>query len=268
MKKLEMYCITNKVVNLLNETNYKIGWVGKEKPPSNYITCNTQDNIFFKEQYYSELTFQYWYWKNMLDLDNSNWIGFCQKRRFWVKKNSNIEANSTLNFINQHLSEPYPEWESFDAIICKSINVNKVKKMKLIKRGFRSIIKDPTIFFNEKKRTLALHFDMHHGHGNLSKAINVMEEKDRLDFKNYVNTTYTYNPHIMFIAKSATHKKWFDTLFPWLERCEKIFELGSLKGYDTQRLYAYLAERYLSFWFNKYTKTKEWPWVFLDTHDK
>ena len=72
----------------------------------------------------------------------------------------------------------------------------------------------------------------------------------------------------MFIAKSATHKKWFDTLFPWLERCEKIFELGSLKGYDTQRLYAYLAERYLSFWFNKYTKTKEWPWVFLDSHDK
>ena len=251
MNKLEMYCITNKVVNLLNETNYKVGWVGVEKPPNNYILCNTQDNIFFKEKYYSELTFQYWYWKNMLHEDNSNWIGFCQKRRFWIKKNSTIKSSDTSNFINEHLSTPYPEWNSYDAIICESINV-----------------KDPSIFFNEKKRTLALHFDMHHGYGNLDKAISVMEEKDRLDFKSYVNTSCAYNPHIMFIAKSAIHKKWFDTLFPWLERCEKIFEINSLKGYDTQRLYAYLAERYLSFWFNKYTKTKEWPWVFIDTHEK
>ncbi len=66
---------------------------------------------------------------------------------------------------------------------------NKVKKIKLLKRGVRSIIKDPSILFNEKKQTLALHFDMHHGYGNLDKAINVMDEKDRLDFKNYVNTS-------------------------------------------------------------------------------
>ena len=80
-----MYCITNKVVNILNETNYKIGWVGKEKPPNHYILCNSKDNIFYKEKYYSELTFQYWFWKNLLDTGNPNWIGFCQKRRFWIK---------------------------------------------------------------------------------------------------------------------------------------------------------------------------------------
>ena len=154
MNKIKFYCVTNKLINFISNENYNLAWVGKDNPPTNYIQCNHEDNIFYKEKNYSELTFQYLYWKNMLDLDNSNWIGFCQKRRFWVKKNSNIEANSTLNFINQHLSEPYPEWESFDAIICKSINVNKVKKMKLIKRGFRSIIKDPTIFFNEILKSL------------------------------------------------------------------------------------------------------------------
>ena len=84
-----MYCITNKVVNLLNETNYKVGWVGREKPPNNYLLCNEQDNIFFKEKYYSELTFHYWYWKNKLDLNNEDWIGFCQKRRFWINKRVN-----------------------------------------------------------------------------------------------------------------------------------------------------------------------------------
>ena len=39
MKDLEIYCITDKKINLSNK-NYRIGWVGKEEPPSNYIQCN------------------------------------------------------------------------------------------------------------------------------------------------------------------------------------------------------------------------------------
>ena len=149
-------------------------------------------------------------------------------------------------------------------MICEPIFVNKVKKMKMIKRGFKSIIKKPSIFFDEKKRTLAFHFDMHHGHGNLKKAIDLIDNEDKLEFSNFVNTSTSYNPHIMFIAKPKIVEQWFNTLFPWLLRCEKEFGFRELQGYDTQRLYAYLAERYLSFWFTKYTKTKEWPWVFFD----
>ena len=33
---------------------------------------------------------------------------------------------------------------------------------------------------------------------------------------------------------------------------------------DTKRIYAYLAERYLSFWFKKYTKFKTSPWAFIN----
>ena len=43
-----------------------------------------------------------------------------------------------------------------------------------------------------------------------------------------------------------------------------IFGFDKLKGYDTLRLYAYLAERYLSFWFKKYTKFKTSPWTFIN----
>ena len=59
-------------------------------------------------------------------------------------------------------------------------------------------------------------------------------------------------------------EKWFTTVFSWLERCEEEFGFVSLKGYDTERLYAYLAERYLSFWFTKYTSYREHPWAFID----
>ena len=48
------------------------------------------------------------------------------------------------------------------------------------------------------------------------------------------------------------------------DKIEKIFGFDKLRGYDTTRLYAYLSERYLSFWFKKYTKFKTHPWVFLD----
>ena len=71
---------------------------------SNYIRCDIDDNIFYKEQYYSELTFHYWYWKNLLTSENQNeWIGFCQRRRYFVKDKINQRVD--LNNINGLLLE-------------------------------------------------------------------------------------------------------------------------------------------------------------------
>ena len=264
MKKLKIFCVTDKVINFLQDTDYSIGWVGKEKPPKNYFCCNEKENIFFKEKYYSELTFHYWYWKNKLDLRDEEWVGFCQKRRFWLKKEStNVNINKD-NFLKHILQEVPAEWNNFESIICEPIFVNNVKKMKMIKRGFKSILKKPSIFFDEKKQSLVFHFDMHHGYGNLKKAINLMNNEDKVDFFNFVNTSNSYNPHIMFITKPKIMDRWFNTLFPWLLRCEKVFGFDTLHGYDTQRLYAFLAERYLSFWFKKYTKSLNWPWTFFE----
>ena len=83
--KIEMYCVTNKRLKFLENFTYNLSWVGKKKSPDNYLKCDSMDNIFFKEKYYSELTFHYWYWKNILDINKDNWVGFCQKRRFWSK---------------------------------------------------------------------------------------------------------------------------------------------------------------------------------------
>ena len=68
----------------------------------------------------------------------------------------------------------------------------------------------------------------------------------------------------MFISKKKIINKWFNDLFIWLFKCEKIFGFSKLKGYDQERLYAYLAERYLSFWFRKYTNYLEWHWAFYE----
>ena len=264
MKNLEIYCVTDKALPFLENFYYHLGAVGKKDFPSNYIKCDQGQNIFSKEKYYSELTFQYWYWKNKLDIKQNNWIGFCQKRRFWINKQSLNKEINIYNFQNHFLHDIPREWSNFEAIICDPIQVNTVKKTKLIKRGFKSLIKNPGAFFSRDKQTIRLHFDMHHGYGNLSKAIDVMDYEDREDFRNFVNTSTSFNPHIIFITKPKIANKWFKNLFSWLFNCEEIFGFKNLKGYDTERLYAYLAERYLSFWFNKHTKVLNWPWILFD----
>ena len=71
---------------------------------------------------------------------------------------------------------------------------------------------------------------MHHGYGNLNKAINLLNKEDRKDFFDYCNKSISYNPHIMFIAKPNIVNTWFEALFPWLLRCEKEFGLGDTAG--------------------------------------
>ena len=264
MDRLDIYCVTNKHVNFLKKNNYKIAWVGQEKPNEDYILCNNKINIFNKEKFYSELTFHYWYWKNLLNIRDKKWIGFCQKRRFWINPDSEMNKID-INNINDHLLKyPHESWKDYESIICKPINISGAKKIKIIKRGWRTIVKDPTILYNSKKETIKFHFDMHHGHGNLDKAISLLDQNDRIDFMKFVNERNSFNPHIMMISKSEILDRWFDALFKWLKKCEEIFKPEVLKGYDTTRLYAYLAERYLSYWFRKNTKYLESPWVFID----
>ena len=265
MSKLEMYCVTNKRLKFLESSNYNLSWVGLEECPENYIKSNSKINIFQKEKYYSELTFHYWYWKNLLNLNSDNWVGFCQKRRFWSKnKHYEKKIYDSSNISQSILVEPYSEWKDFEAILCEPIKINNVKKIKMIKRGFRSLIRNPSIFFDTKKQSIKFHFDMHHGYGNMDRAIDLLGDDDKEDFRNFVNENTYFNPHIMFISKPKIVDKWFSKLFQWLENCESIFGFKDLSGYDTQRLYAYLAERYLSYWFNKNYKVLNWPWLFFE----
>ena len=138
---------------------------------------------------------------------------------------------------------------------------NKLNKIR--KNTWIGFCQKRRFWINKKKQTIKLHFDMHHGYGNLDRAINLLDNDDKIGFRNFVNNSNSFNPHLMFVSKPAVANKWFSKLFPWLLKCEKEFGFKNLKGYDTTRLYAYLAERYLSFWFRKYTKYIEWPIVTL-----
>ena len=264
-KNIKIFCVTNKRIPYLENSKLILAGVGKENFSNKYLKSNYGNNIEYKEKFYSELVFHYWYWKNVLYKEEQNsWIGFSQKRRFWIKSSSEKVKINSNNLIDNILLYPEQDWSNYDSIICKPITVSGSKKMKIIKRGWRNLIKQPSILFDNKKQTIEFHFDLSHGYKNLHNAINLMDEPDKSEFKNYVSTKNYFNPNIMFIARPDVIEKWFLKLFIWLEKCEKIFPFESLKGYDTGRIFAYLAERYLSFWFKKYTNYKEHPWTFVD----
>ena len=261
--KLIIFCVTDKKIDYLKNLPVKLAGVGKSKFPKNYITCLDGKNIQHKELNYSELTFHYWFWKNKLKkFDKDIWIGFSQKRRFWLKNHKRI--NSFRDLKKNILRKAPTIWRNYDSVICNPIIVQNPKKMKLIKRGWKNILRDPSILYDQKKQNIELQFDMHHGYNILHKSINCLPKKDRIKFNNFVKKEIKFNPNIMFISKKKILEKWFKDLFKWLFKCEKVFGTKNLKGYDQKRLYAYLAERYLSYWFKKNTKYLEWHWAFFE----
>ena len=94
----------------------------------------------------------------------------------------------------------------YEALICNPIKISGAKTVKLLKRGWRNVLRQPLILFDDKFQNIKVHFDMHHRYGNLEKAIKLLDENDRDDFYEYVRLNNKFNPHIMFISKKKFYK--------------------------------------------------------------
>ncbi len=270
MNNLSMYCITINPDHLekIKKLNYIPVGLGDSNYSKEWMRDNTGNNITKKNKFFGEYTFHYWIWKNYFEKLENNWIGFCQYRKFWTEKkieNKNITFNELNQLVLKNISENY---NNYDSILGEPFFVNQFRFSKFIKRNLKKMLFSPSLFFDKRKRTLKFHFDMWHGHGNIDRAIKLLEKKEKNDFIDFMNNNVSFNPHNMFICKSKSIlKSYYESIFPWLERCEKEFGYENLKGYGMQRIYGFLAERYMSFWFKKYTKFKTLPIYFQDISD-
>ena len=225
MSNLEIYCVTDKDIPFLEKSNYKLAAVGKKKFSDKYLRCDNMDNIFHKEENYSELTFHYWFWKNQLQHYNDHdWVGFCQKRRFWLNSRSTTENSDITNIILKYVPK---EWEKYNAVLCEPIPLG-TKLSKLLKRGWRNIIKEPILLINHSRITIKIQFDLHHGYGVLEKAISVMNEKDKADFTEFVEKYNIQSTHNVYFKEKILNN-FFKDQFEWLFKCEKVFGFKILK---------------------------------------
>jgi hypothetical protein len=255
----------------IKKLNYIPVGLGKNNFSTDWVRDNTDDNISVKNPYYGEYTFYYWYWKNMLHENiNGSWVGFSGYRYHWAQENTissdlitkNINNNNYNNYILKNIPK---EWDSYEVILGEEIFIDKWKLSKIFKHGKKKLLKKPLAFI-KRNQNIELHFDIFHGEGNLNKAINVLEEKDREDFKKFVKEKKSFNRENLFFCKSnKLMDAYFSSVFKWLKNCEDVFGFN-LEGYSMTRIYAFLAERYLAYWFNKYAKPLTWPIFFYDTN--
>ena len=276
MNNLELYCMCLYDEHLENvkALGYIPVGLGKNKFRAEWLRDFEGQNISHKNLYYGEYTFYYWFWKNKLDkIPENKWVGFSHYRHHWINQNKikSDDLNTLINANNYSayvLKEAPVEWKGYDVILGEPMNIDgQYKLSKIIKNGFSSlkILSKNFLAFKKKNRNIKLHFDFFHGVGIMDKAINVLDRREKNDFKEFVNNKHSFNRENMFICRSKKlMNEYFLSVFSWLERCEPIFGFN-LRGYEKTRIYTYLAERYISYWFNKYSKSLNWPIFFYDT---
>tara|TARA_B100000900_G_C20512290_1_gene688555 strand:+ start:138 stop:947 length:810 start_codon:yes stop_codon:yes gene_type:complete len=264
---MKMYCIT--IYNDHYEKIKNLGYIpvglGEEIFLSNFKTDNTGKNISIKNPFYGEYTFHYWIWKNKINQINTDeWLGFCQYRKFWANNISKNEIKNMQDLSNNVIKEIPEKYNKFEVILGEPLFINKFKISKIIKKGLLKTLTRPKFLFDQNARNIEFHFDLMHGEGNLRKAIELLDHNDRKDFNYFVNTEVSFNPHNMFICKSKKIlQDYYETVFPWLERCEKIYGFN-LDSYGLKRIYGFLAERFLSYWFKKNSNYCTMPILFKD----
>ena len=257
-------CINDRYYKIIKKLGYIPVGLGKEVLLESWLRDDKGENISEKNEFYGEYSFHYWFWKNKIDqIENGTWIGFCAYRRFWLNNKKIVSKPNKNNF----LTNVPEEWNNYDTILGQQFFINKMKLSKLVKHGLISLLNRPSAIF-EKNRNIKFHFNSFHGFGTLDKAIDLLNDEDREDFRKFTEQNISYNMGNMFVCKSKEIiKNYYNSVFPWLIKCEKVFGFKS-SSYGETRIYGFLAERYLSYWFNKYTKPLTWPIIFFDINSK
>ena len=268
MKNCTMYCIAidNNLFGKIKHLDLIPVGLGNDNFSKEWIRDNSGENISYKNKFFGEYTFHYWLWKNfMKELPNNKWVGFCGYRRFW-SKNKKINQKK-FDLKDNILNEIPKEWEKYDVILGDEIKLDSIKWIKIIKYGKLALLNNPKAIF-KNGRNIKFHFDMFHGNGILEKAINLLNKTDKDNFRKFINNQNSYNQGNMFICKSKKiMENYYRTVFEWLKKCEKIFGYD-LKGYGKVRIYAFLAERFMSYWFKKNTNYIECPIIFYNLKDE
>ena len=58
-----------------------------------------------------------------------------------------------------------------------------------------------------------MHFDLFHGEGNLNKAIELLDNNYKEDFKKFLDDNTSFNPHNMFMCKTNILKNYYSHYF-------------------------------------------------------
>ena len=154
MNNLSIFCLTlnPRHEEIIKKLSYIPVGLGNENFSKNCYTDKNGDNISDKNLFYGEYTFHYWIWKNYLKNLKTEWVGFCQYRKFFVKEKSNEKNISFDQFKKILIDSENLNYEKYDCILGDKFSVENYKISKIFKNHLIEFIKNPKLIFNKKKK--------------------------------------------------------------------------------------------------------------------
>ena len=240
-----------------------VGCGNKFKFPINWHLSSTKKNISEKFLSYADLVGHYYIWKNFLDKYNQDsWVGFSQYRRLWIKNkiNNNVELNVLDRIILTDIDE---SWNEYDAIIPPAFFFRKKKKEILknillfpIKRDI-SLFKYKTTVLDQFAQSLGPF-----GKDLIFEIIQYLPTSESYDFLEFLKTRTYLSAHGMYISKVKIINQYSNLIFEWFLKCENIINKNNnLPLIKNSRIFQYINERFLDYWFSKYHKVLRWPMI-------
>ena len=231
--------------------------------PNNWHKSNEKKNISEKFFSYADLVGHYYIWKNFLDKYNQDsWIGFSQYRRLWIK--NKITNDIELNLLDRIILTDIDEsWNAYDAIIPPAFFFRK-KKKEIIKNILLFPIKRDISLF-KYKTTLLDQFAQSlgpFGKDLIFEIIQYLPTSESYDFLEFLKERTHLSAHGMYISKVKIINRYSSLIFEWFLKCENIINKNNnLPLINNSRIFQYINERFLDYWFSKYYKVLRWPMI-------
>jgi len=245
-----VYIVSHKPITTRLHSAYEPIFVGPHSSHLGQLTDATGENISERNSSFCELTAQYWIWKNKLPTVPSNdWLGFCHYRRYFsINEQDNWDPLVSPNdVVNQILLN------GNDVIIPQTIKfrhpLSYVRQLQSGKIPHRWL-------------TLKEQYKLCHDEAHMELAISLLPKKHKQDFLIHMNG-FELTPYNMYIARPKILDEYFKNLFIWLFKVEKETKIKGADPYQS-RFLGFLAERFCSYYFNRFTKNHRTPIIYLD----
>ncbi len=218
----------------------------------NMIGDDTGENISDQNPKFSELSAQYWAWKNYEKIGNPDWIGHMQYRRHFIfNENAVFDVKTPNNQLNgfsvkfiSHIADNYIEniglTEASIETALRGCDIVVVKKADMRCIGCKNAKED---FLKNVPGAQEYDYDL------LMDVI----EKEHPDYKDVIkqfyDEPYRYFYH-MFVMKKSLFFEYNELIFPILFKLDKKIDY-SRRGTRGKRVLGYLGEFLLSLFVMK-----------------
>lgn len=198
----------------------------------NLLRDDIGDNISNRNDKYSELTGQYWVWKN-LDYDH---YGFCHYRRFLSFSNENLDEDPSGNVILDQIDEDFTRLMGYDGYFDDVILSHDI----IVGTPYDTTVDNISNLYWQYKVSASLYIE------DLECMMQVLSEKYPKyisSMRNYIDGHLFY-PCNMFVMRKDVFNNYSEWLFDILFEVEKRLDYTNYSN-ESMRVLGHLGERLL-----------------------